>query len=697
MPMTTADSSSLDAHLPLDQVLTRAVEHFRAARLGEAESLCQRILAAAPRHAPTLHLYGIIAYGVGALPAAIDLLRRAVAVDGNVAHYHADLGEISRLNGDLELAHISARRALELTPDDPQALHNLGVVQYARGEFGEAQASFERAIALQPAFADDHCNLGNALRALGKLEEAVVAYRQALVIKPDYAAAFNNLGTVLRELDRLEEAQIAYRQSLALSPNDPLTLNNLALALRDLERYDEASSLLDRSLALAPHNAKTLTYMALLRLDQNRAEEAHAAAQRAVAALPEDPETLNAMGLSLNELGRGDEALVFYRRALACKPDYAGALNNMGNVFKQSGQLAQAYEAYSRSLAIDPRRAEVYVNLTDLRKVKAEDPCVASMQQLAHEIDALPPIASMRLHFALAKAHDDLGNFEEAFRHMREGNALKRAQIVYDERAALAFFDRIRESFTAELLEANAGAGDASPLPVFILGMPRSGTTLVEQILASHPKVHGAGELALMSEIVASFGAGNGEPIAFPESAPSMTREDFAKLGREYVARLRKHSATALRITDKMPSNFCFIGLIHLALPHARIIHVTRDPLDTCLSCFSRLFSAEQNHTYDLAELGRHYRKYAELMAHWRAALPDGRMLELRYEDVIADLEGEARRMIAHCGLDWSEDCLAFHKNKRQVKTASASQVRRPIYKTAHGRSQAYRQFLSPL
>ncbi|MBV9137459.1 MAG: tetratricopeptide repeat protein, partial [Hyphomicrobiales bacterium] len=207
MPMTTADSSSLDAHLPLDQVLTRAVEHFRAARLGEAESLCQRILAAAPRHAPTLHLYGIIAYRVGALPAAIDLLRLAVAVDGNVAHYHADLGEISRLNGDLELAHISARRALELTPDDPQALHNLGVVQYARGEFGEAQASFERAIALQPAFADAHCNLGNALRALGKLEEAVVAYRQALVIKPDYAAAFNNLGTVLRELDRLEEAQ----------------------------------------------------------------------------------------------------------------------------------------------------------------------------------------------------------------------------------------------------------------------------------------------------------------------------------------------------------------------------------------------------------------------------------------------------------------------------------------------------------
>ena len=280
---------------------------------------------------------------------------------------------------------------------------------------------------------------------------------------------------------------------------------------------------------------------------------------------------------------------------------------------------------------------------------------------------------------------------------MKEANALKRAQIAYDEAASLELFDRIRETFDATLIEKKGGSGDPSEAPIFILGMPRSGSTLVEQILASHPLVHGAGELSHLGELVGGLRTPGDPALAFPEIAQAMDLQDFDTIGHQYATRLRQHSPTAARITDKMPSNFCFVGLIHLALPHARIIHVTRDPLDTCLSCFSRLFSAEQNHTYDLAELGRFYRKYAELMAHWRKALPEGRMLELRYEDVVGDLEGAARRMIAYCGLEWSENCLAFHKTDRPVKTASASQVRRPIYKTAQNRSRHYREFLAPL
>ncbi|MBV9568115.1 MAG: tetratricopeptide repeat protein [Hyphomicrobiales bacterium] len=681
----------------VDQALTLAVDHFRSGRLEDAGKLCQRILAVAPRHAPTLHLYGIIAYRGGALPESIRLLRQAIAADGDVAHYHADLGEILRLNGERDEALVSARRALDLNPNNSQAHSNLGSLHYEGGEFDEALTFFERVIALEPRSADAYCNLGNTLRARGNVTEAAAAYRRAIALRPGYAAAFNNLGTALRELNQLEEAENAYRQSLALNPNDPITINNLALALRDLERFEEASALLQASLSLAPGNAKTLTYVALIRLDQNRPEEAHRVAQKAVADLPDDPETLNAMGLSLYELGHAEEALAFYRRALACRSNFAGACNNMGNVFKQAGALGEAYAAYSRSLAIDPRQADVFVNLTDLRKVKADDPCVAQMEAMARDMDALPRIARMRLHFALAKAHDDLGNADEAFQHMRKGNALKRAQIIYDEPAALAFFDRIRESFDAKLIKTKSGNGDPSPLPIFVLGMPRSGTTLVEQILASHPDVHGAGELAEMSAIVGRFTARDGEPLCFPEAVQAMASGDFTRLGREYASRLRRYSATATRITDKMPSNFCFVGLIHLSLPQARIVHVMRDPLDTCLSCFSRLFSAEQNHTYDLAELGRYYRKYAELMEHWRAVLPQERLLEVRYEEVIADLEEAARRIIAHCGLAWSEDCLAFHKNRRQVKTASASQVRRPIYKTAQGRARAYRQHLSPL
>lgn len=697
MTETPGDAFPDERRLSLDEALGLATSHLRSGRLKDAETLCQNILAVAPGHAATLHLYGVIAHSVGNLPAAIDLFSRAVAADGGVAHFQADLAETYRLAGRLDEALAFGSRALALSPGNVQLLNNIGIVHYERGAFEEAAAFFERAILHEPGFAEAHCNLGNTLRARGRPEEAAAAYREAIARKPSYAAAFNNLGTVLRDIGRLEEAEAAYRTAFALNPEDPMVLDNLALALRDLERLDEAANLLDASLSLAPDNGRTLTHVALVRLDQNRIAEAHEAARRAVALLPHDPETLNAMGLCLQELGHVEEALTFYRRALARKPDFAGALNNIGNVLKQEGRLEHAHDAYARSLTIDPRQAEVYVNLADTRKVKPGDAWLAWMEGLAGEMESLRPTARMRLHFALAKAHDDLGDYDLAFRHMREANALKRTQIAYDEAASLQLFDRIRQTFDAELIAANAGAGDPDTSPVFVLGMPRSGSTLVEQILASHPLVHGAGELSDLGEIVGGLRTGDDPALVFPEIAQAMKLQDFAAIGRQYATRLRRHSTTAARITDKMPSNFCFVGLIHLALPNARIIHVTRDPLDTCLSCFSRLFSAEQNHTYDLAELGRFYRKYAELMAHWRQVLPEGRMLELRYEDVIFDLEGEARRMIAYCGLEWSESCLAFHETDRPVKTASASQVRRPIYKTAQHRSRHYREFLAPL
>ena len=694
---TASNASSDERRLSIDEALTEVKDHLRAGRLKHAEILCQNVLAVAPAHAPALHLYGVIAHAVGNLPAAIDLFSRAVAADGSVAQFRADLAETLRLGGRLDEALVSGHRALALAPENAQLLNNLGIVHYERGAHDEAAGFFERTLAREPGFAEAHSNLGNTLRARGRFEEAATAYRKAIALKPSYAAGHNNLGTALRDLGRFEEAEAAYRAAFALNPDDPMVLDNLALALRDLERLEEAENLLDASLSLAPDNGRTLTHVALVRLDQNRIEEAHDAARRAVALLPHDPETLNAMGLSLQELGRVEEALEFYRRALACKPDFAGALNNIGNVLKQEGRLEEAHDAYARSIAIDPRQAEVYVNLADTRKVKSGDAWLAGMEGLACEIESLRATARMRLHFALAKAHDDLGAYDVAAHHMREANALKRTQIVYDEAASLKLFDRIRETFDAKLIEAKSGSGDPDASPIFVLGMPRSGSTLVEQILASHPLVHGAGELSHLGEIVSGLRFPGDPALAFPEIAQAMVDEDFARIGQRYASRLRQYSPRATRITDKMPSNFCFVGLIHLALPNARIIHVTRDPLDTCLSCFSRLFSAEQNHTYDLAELGRFYRKYAELMAHWREVLPQGRMLELRYEDVVGDLEGEARRMIAYCGLDWSESCLAFHKTQRSVKTASASQVRRPIYKTAQYRSRHYRKLLAPL
>jgi hypothetical protein len=274
---------------------------------------------------------------------------------------------------------------------------------------------------------------------------------------------------------------------------------------------------------------------------------------------------------------------------------------------------------------------------------------------------------------------------------------MKRCLIDYDESRMFDLFDRIRDVFTSELLRRKEGAGDPSQVPVLIVGMPRSGTTLIEQILASHPKAFGGGELRDLGEVIAAHCDLAAAPAAYPECLRDMPGEVLGRIGAGYAARLRRRAPTAERIIDKMPANFLHLGLLHLALPNARIIHARRDPIDTCVSCFTRLFGGEQQFSYDLGELGRYYRRYQSLMAHWRATLPAGAMLEVDYEQLVDNLEPQARRIVDYCGLEWDDACLRFYETKRQVHTSSAAQVRQPIYRTAVGRWRPYRQWLGPL
>jgi hypothetical protein len=324
------------------------------------------------------------------------------------------------------------------------------------------------------------------------------------------------------------------------------------------------------------------------------------------------------------------------------------------------------------------------------------------MEVLAANAESLSRNERMQLDFGLGKAYADVRDYPRSFAHLLAGNARKRAVTAYDEAATFALFDRIEEVFTPALIAAKAGAGEPAAAPIFVMGMPRSGTTLVEQIIASHPVVHGAGELHAFNDAVNELSAADGGTMPFPDGVPALDGGDLRQIGARYVAALRAlaardETASRERITDKMPSNYYFAGLIHLALPNATIIHCMRDPVDTCVSCFSKLFSGEQNHTYDLAELGRYYRRYQQLMAHWSRALPAGRILDVRYEDVVADLDGQARRIIAHCGLPWDDACLSFHKTERPVRTASVTQVRQPIYSSAIGRWRVYEAQLGPL
>jgi hypothetical protein len=319
------------------------------------------------------------------------------------------------------------------------------------------------------------------------------------------------------------------------------------------------------------------------------------------------------------------------------------------------------------------------------------------MEELAGDRTLLPEEDCRQLLFALGKALADLGQHERSFGYLVEGNALKRQQIGYDEAKVLGEFARIAAVFGPELMEKRRGLGHPSAVPVFILGMPRSGTTLVEQILASHPKVFGAGELLDFERAVTGLSGADGDRTPFPELVPLLSGDQLRQLGTRYLAALTPAAPAAARITDKMPLNFLFAGLIHLALPYAHIIHTSRDPVDTCFSCFSTLFTGNHRVAYELGELGRYYRAYERLMEHWRSVLPNDVMLEVRYEDVVVDLDRQARRIVAHCGLEWEDACLSYYETRRPVRTASVAQVRQPIYSSSVGRWQPYRHLLRPL
>ncbi len=679
------------------QALILAEQKRRHGFLADADELARRAADTDPANAEAVHMLGIVAHQSGKTAEAIEHLRRAIAIKPDVALYHANLGEMCRLAGRVDEAVAAGRRAIELNPNYAGALSNLGIALFDQGKFEEALELYGRAIAQEGNFAQAYSNRGNALQRLKRFAEAEKDYRRAVELQPNFADAWNNLGTCLRELKRPDESETVYRKALEFAPNNSDTLDNLALALKDLDRLDEAADLMRRAITIESRDEKLFVHYATVLLDQHKVEAAADADQHALALNANNHDAVNLAGRIAFERGDLAAALSNYRRALTLKPDLADAYNNMGNVLKELGQLQEAQDAYLQALRLDPDIAGVYVNLADSKKFGPGDPHLETMQTLAAKSEGLSKTDRLQLDFALGKAYGDLKDYRRSFDHLLAGNAAKRATIAYDEAAVFDLFERIETIFTAELIAKKSGGGDPSAMPIFVIGMPRSGTTLIEQIIASHPLVHGAGELQTFNDVILNVRAPDGTTLRYPDFVPALDTQALRQIGTRYLAEVRKLAPSGERVTDKMPSNYYFAGLIHLALPNAKIIHSVRNPVDTCISCFSKLFSAEQNHTYDLAELGRYYKRYERLMAHWHRVLPPRGILDVRYENVVADLEGQARRIIAYCGLPWDERCLSFHQTERPVRTASATQVRQPIYNSAVGRWRVYEAQLAPL
>jgi tetratricopeptide (TPR) repeat protein len=623
--------------------------------------------------------------------------RYRIVLDADGRHFDAlyRLGLIHLQQARFADAELVFRRAAKVDPRSADAQLHLAVALTGLKRHDEAVRRYEKALALRADFAEAHSNLGYTLQILGRTEQALAHYHEALTINPDYAEARNNLGTALASLDRHDEAIAQYQAAIALRPSYAEARRGLANALGVLERYEEASAHYEKVLAILPNDAAARTALGntLHRLD--RSDEAIAHYEKVLATSPAHAEAHTSLGNTVHRLGRTQEAIEHFRRALAIDPSDPGIYSNLGGALVALGRSTEASEAFEKAIALAPRKAGFFWNLASVRHFSDDDRYFAAMQELAVNIDALDSEEQIDLHFALGKAFADIDNHKRSFEHLLRGNALKRQQVIYDEEKVLLRLERIPRVFTAEMLRSRADLGDPSAAPIFIVGMPRSGTTLIEQILASHPRVFGAGELREMASLA---GRTSGvDTAAFPEAVQGLSGEELSRIGEQYAQAVTRLAPGAERITDKMPGNFSLAGLIHLALPNARIIHACRDARDTAFSCFSLLFSGALEFTYDLVELGRYYRAYLKVMAHWREVLPEGVMLEVQYEDTVRDLESQARRIIAHCGLEWDDACLSFYKSERSVRTASATQVRQPIYHSSIGRWRLHEEQLQPL
>jgi tetratricopeptide (TPR) repeat protein len=687
--MTVSPRSDAAPKIDIVKTMERARAAWRADDPDEAEMACQQVLAVWPGQPDASYLMGLMAHHYANLDLALAHLRRACQAPRAPAHFFSDFAEMCRQGGLLAEGEQAARRAVALAPNSGAAWNNLGIILQEMLKLDESRLCLERALALEPNNAETFNNLGNTLKRLGRAAEAEEHWTAALKFKPDYAEAYSNLSNLLNDQGEYERAEAMALKALELSPRLADAYINLAGVASARHRYLDALGWLEALLAFAPMHGRALAARSLTLKELDRLDEAMEAARQALAAAPDSPEAHNAEGQVFQAMGRFEPALRSYDRAVALPgPAQKDAVSNRASLFMEFGKAEEARAAFEAAAKTFPNSAAVLLSQTDLKHIEPGDPLLAEMGSLIAR-DGLSVADRTALHFGLGKAYLDLGESREAFRHYNEGNRLKRATFAYDPDETDRWMKHIAEVFSRDLLEAKAGLGARSRTPILVVGMPRSGTTLTEQILASHPMAHGAGELRRLQSL--------GDELGFPESFRTLPARKLETAGEAYLATIAPLAAGRPHVVDKMPANFALLGMIRLILPDARIIHCRREPVDTCLSCYTKLFAAQQAFSYNQTELGRFHCAYQGLMAHWRAVLPASHFLEVDYEAVVEDVGAQARRMLDFLGLPWDAAVLRFHETERPVRTASSNQVRQPIYRSSAGRWRKHAAELQPL
>lgn len=563
----------------------------------------------------------------------------------------------------LSEAEQTVRVFLTAHPDVGMLWKILSIALLRQGK--DALPAMRRTVELLPQDAEAHGNLGLALNDCGQWAEALMSLQRSLNLRPDgeqtielrtrYVEALNSLGNALRDEGKLREAASLYRRAVELDPLRAASHCNLGHALLEARRIEEAAASYGRALAADPDSA--LAHLSL--------------------------------ATTLRLQARSSEAEASCRAALALKPANAEALSLLGELRADQGRFSEAEVLFQRALTLDPEFSFAFCSIAAHRKMSTDD--AAWLQGAQSLLAKRPPLRQMiNLHFALGKYFDDVERYDEAFSHYRQAHeCVKRYGWRHDTGKLAGRVDRLISTFDVSCLKNRAARGSRSELPVFVVGMPRSGTSLAEQILASHPAVFGAGEVVFWD---AAFSAHDGTELQGEAAARSLSA-----LAGDYLTRIRALSGEAERVVDKNPANFLHAGLIHAVFPEARIIHMRRHPLDTCLSIYCQNFSNMGAYSNDLDDLADYYLQYLRITAHWRDTLPATRLLEVPYEGLIENQEAWTRRMLDFIGVPWNARCLDFHRTERVVVTASKWQVRQQLHGRSVGRWRHYESFLGPL
>jgi tetratricopeptide (TPR) repeat protein len=598
--------------------------------------------------------------------------------------------------GRFKQAAGSYRRYLKTNPHDADVQHALAGTYFQLGELTRARHTLEQALEYDPGNDTYRSDLGALCLSLGDIAAAEQHLRKALLGAPDAAQVHYNLGVVLSEQARYSEAVEAFRQATVLEPLFVNAYHNLGVAFLHLGRLGEAQRVLERVVELQPDLAQGHAKLGEVYRRQNRWERAIEALRKAQTLAPKDTEVVIDLAEALRQSGDRQEALTMLEGALSGQPKSVPLTNALARVLRDYGNLERAEALLAESLRRNPKATESWLIYANLHRFSDADMTDIEAMQRQLQSSSVSRSDFLNLSFALAKAFDDRGDYLQAFEYLRSGNDLKRKSMRYDRDQHTAFVDRALRVFSSAFFENMRDLGTDQALPLFIIGMPRSGTTLTEQILAAHPNVYGAGELSYFSSVAGQLPDLLQVSTDYPRCCESLNEDLAQQIIQSYLALLRRHDASAQFVTDKMPGNYLHLGLIRLLFPQAPIIHCRRSPLDVCLSIYFQHFKEGHTYAYDLADIAQRYRQYWRLMNHWREVLP-GPYLEIEYETLVADSEKQIRRLVEFCGLPWDAACLAFHKQQREVKTASTWQVRQPMYATSRARWRRYEQQLEPL